>query len=98
MKTLNRRHALIPLVVLLGFVNAGVALADAMSFKVPLTGAQCVPPVDTPGSGTAALTYDPATRVVTWNISYTGLSSASTMAGSADSIGRGAPRPAAARG
>jgi hypothetical protein len=80
MKALNRRHALIPLVVLLGFVNAGVALADAMSFKVPLTGAQCVPPVDTPGSGTAALTYDPATRVVTWNISYTGLSSASTMA------------------
>ena len=46
------------------------ALADATSFKVPLTGAQCVPPVDTTGSGTAELTYDPATRVVTWNIAY----------------------------
>ena len=75
MKALNRRHALIPLVVLLGFVNAGVALAEAMSFKVPLTGAQCVPPVDTPGSGTAALTYDPATRVVTWKIESTRLNS-----------------------
>ena len=66
MKALKPQRALLPFVVLLGFVNAGAALADAMSFKVPLTGAQCVPPVDTPGSGTAALTYDPATRVVTW--------------------------------
>ena len=80
MKALNRRHALIPFVVLLGFANAGVALADAVSFKVPLTGKECVPPVDTTGSGTANLTYDPATRVVTWNISYAGLSSATTMA------------------
>jgi hypothetical protein len=80
MKALNRRRALIPFVVLLGFVNAGAALADATSFKVPLTGAQCVPPVDTTGSGTAELTYDPATRVVTWNIAYTGLSSPTTMA------------------
>ena len=80
MKALKRQRALIPFVVLLGFVNAGVALADAMSFKVPLTGKECVPPVDTTGSGTADLTYDPATRVVTWNISYTGLSSPSTMA------------------
>ena len=57
----------------------GSALADATSFKVPLTGAQGVPPVDTAGTGTAELTYDPATRVVTWNITYSGLSSASTM-------------------
>jgi hypothetical protein len=80
MKATKRQRALIPFIILLAFVNTGVALADATSFKVPLTGAQCVPPVDTTGSGTAELTYDPATRVVTWNISYTGLSSASTMA------------------
>jgi hypothetical protein len=80
MKALNRRRALISFSVLLGLVNAGVALADATSFKVPLTGAQGVPPVETSGSGTAELTYDPATRVVTWNITYSGLSSPSTMA------------------
>jgi hypothetical protein len=80
MNATKRQRALIPFIILLAFVNGGVALADATSFKVPLTGAQCVPPVDTTGSGTAELTYDPATRVVTWNISYTGLSSASTMA------------------
>jgi hypothetical protein len=67
MKILRPPSALIPFVVLLGFVNAGVALADPTSFKVPLTGAQGVPPVD-------------ATRVVTWTITYSGLSSAATMA------------------
>jgi CHRD domain len=79
MKVSRRQSALISCVILLGFVHAGAALADPTSFKVPLNGAQCVPPVDTTGSGTAELTYDPATRVVTWKISYTGLSSPTTM-------------------
>ena len=80
MKVSRRQRALIPCVILLGFAIAEAARADATSFKVPLTGAQCVPPVDTTGSGTAELTYDPATRVVTWTIAYSGLSSPSTMA------------------
>lgn len=80
MKALRRQSVLMCCIILLGFVHAEGALAEASSFKVPLTGAQCVPPVDTTGSGTAELTYDPATRVVTWNISYSGLSSPSTMA------------------
>jgi hypothetical protein len=69
-------------------VFSGVALAGTLvlaqaapvSFDVPLTGAQQVPPVQTAGSGSAALTYDPATRVVTWNITFSGLSSPATMA------------------
>jgi hypothetical protein len=59
---------------------ASRAKAAPMSFTVPLTGAQQVPPVQTQGSGSAALTYDPATRVVTWNVTYSGLSSPVTMA------------------
>lgn len=67
---------------------AGLALAGTMtlaqaapvSFTVPLTGAQQVPPVQTSGSGTANLTYDASTRVVTWNITFSGLSSQATMA------------------
>ena len=74
------RRALVPFAILLGLAAAGVARADFASFKVPLTGAQSVPPVDTSGTGTADLTYDPATRVVTWNIPFSGLSSAVTMA------------------
>jgi len=73
-------RALIAFAIVLGFAGTGVARADSISFKVSLTGAQCVPAVDTSGSGTADLTYDPASRVVTWNILYTGLSSPSTMA------------------
>ncbi len=80
MKVSRRQIALIPCVILLGFVYAGAVRAEGISFKVPLTGAQCVPPVDTTGSGTAELTYDPATWVVTWNIAYSGLSSPTTMA------------------
>lgn len=57
-----------------------VSRAAAESFKVALTGAQQVPPVETSGSGTADLTYDPATRVVTWNITFSGLSAPATMA------------------
>lgn len=74
------QRALVPFAIVLGLASAGVARADSTSFKVPLTGAQCVPAVDTSGSGAADLTYDPATRVVTWNITYSGLSSPSTMA------------------
>ncbi|HTW69082.1 MAG TPA: CHRD domain-containing protein [Acetobacteraceae bacterium] len=74
------RRALFALVPLAFAGSATMALAATMSFNVPLTGAQQVPPVDTPGSGTAHLTYDPATRVVTWSITYSKLSSPVTMA------------------
>ncbi|MEM5454989.1 CHRD domain-containing protein [Paraburkholderia phytofirmans] len=69
--------------VLGGLAVAGtltLAQAAPVSFEVPLTGAQQVPPVQTPGSGTANLTYDSGTRVVTWNISFGRLSSQATMA------------------
>src|SRR5271165_2669219 len=74
------QRALVPFAILLGLAGAGVARADSASFKVPLTGAECAPAVDTSGTGTADLTYDPSTRKVSWNIAYSGLSSAATMA------------------
>jgi CHRD domain len=77
--TISRR-AVIPVVLAIGLAWMGAAQAAPVSFKVPLTGAQSVPPVDTSGSGTADLTWDPTTRVVTWNITYSGLSSPVTMA------------------
>ena len=64
---------------LAGFVWIGAAQAAPQSFKVQLTGAQQVPPVETAGTGTADLTYDPATRVVTWVVTYSGLSDTATM-------------------
>ena len=74
------RRAILASVCVMGLVWTGAAAAKPVSFKVPLSGAQSVPPVDTSGTGTADLTYDPATREVTWNITYGGLSSPVTMA------------------
>ena len=54
--------------------------AAAVSFKVPMTGGQEVPPVQIDGYGIADLTYDPDTRVVTWTITYKDLSSPVTPA------------------
>jgi hypothetical protein len=54
--------------------------AASQSFKVTLNGAQQVPPVQTAATGTAELTYDAATRVLTWTLSYSGLSGPVTMA------------------
>jgi CHRD domain len=71
------------LMVFGGLALAGTltfAQAAPVSFAVPLAGAQQVPPVQTPGSGNADLTYDASTRVVTWNISFSGLSGPATMA------------------
>jgi hypothetical protein len=74
------RRFVVPISVLSAALWAGAALAAAQSFRVPLTGAQEVPPVESAGKGMADLTYDPATRVVTWTITYSGLSSPATMA------------------
>ncbi|WP_420997216.1 CHRD domain-containing protein [Cupriavidus sp. 30B13] len=75
-----RRHTLAGFAGLAFAAALSLAQAAPVSFNVPLTGAQQVPPVQTPGSGSADLTYDPATRVVTWTVSFSGLSSAPTMA------------------
>jgi len=61
-------------------VWAAASQAAPQSFKVALTGAQQVPAVETAGTGTADLTYDPATRVLTWNVTYDKLSAPATMA------------------
>ena len=54
--------------------------AAPVSFKVALTGAQQVPPVQTGANGMADLSYDPATRMLTWSVTYNGLSGPATMA------------------
>lgn len=75
----SRRGAIAVLACVAGF-GLGFAQAASISFTVPLSGAEQVPAVATSGTGTAELTYDPATRTLTWAIAYSGLSSAATMA------------------
>lgn len=74
------RREMLALVPIAWAGSTALALAAPMSLEVPLTGAQQVPPVQTAGSGTAHLTYDPATRHLTWSVTYSGLTSDPTMA------------------
>jgi hypothetical protein len=75
------RRTVIAMTGVMGLVlGAGRSLAAPPSFKVELTGAQEVPAVDTTGKGVANLSYDPATRVIHWTITYDGLSGPVTMA------------------
>jgi hypothetical protein len=76
--TLRRAVVALAGVACMGVV--AVAEAAPIPISVPLSGSEQVPPVQTQGSGTANLTYDPDTRVVTWNITFSGLSSDATMA------------------
>jgi hypothetical protein len=78
--SISRRDAIVAICL------TGIALwavpsqAAPLSFKVALTGAQQVPAVQTAASGTADLSYDPATRMLTWSVAYNGLSGPATMA------------------
>ena len=76
----HARQSLSIIGCVIGLAWASPAEAAAQSIKVPLTGAQCVPPVETSATGTAELTFDPGTQTVSWSVSYSGLSSAPTMA------------------
>jgi hypothetical protein len=93
MNSVLSRRVLIVAAAVGGSAWAGLAQAAPESFQVPLTAAQSVPPVKSNGSGMADLTYDPATRVVTWSVTYSGMTSPVTMAhfhGPAES-GKNAP-------
>jgi len=59
-------------------VLAGPALADKM--KATLDGKSEVPPVTSAATGTAELDYDPASKKLTWTVTYSGLSGPATAA------------------
>ena len=56
------------------------AFAQEMKMKADLTGAQEVPPVTTQGKGSAEVTFDPASKKVSWTVTYSGLSGPATAA------------------
>ena len=72
----------LPMMVLIGALAlAGCAGRPAVrTFHVDLSASHEVPPADSNGSGKADLTLDPATRQLTWKISFGGLSSDVTAA------------------
>ena len=59
----------------LGYAASGTANAATIHLRAWLSGTQEVPPVATAASGMAAVTYDTVTGQLSWNVTYSGLSS-----------------------
>jgi hypothetical protein len=64
---------------LLSAAAAGSALA-ANTYTADLKGSQEVPANDSKGAGSAELTYDAATKMLKWKVTYSGLSGPATAA------------------
>ena len=56
------------------------ALAETMTFKAKLDAASSVPANDSKGTGNAEATYDTATKTLTWNVDFSGLTGPATAA------------------
>ena len=77
----------------LAVAAAAPASAEMMKMKAALSGTQEVPPNATAGRGTLDATYDTATKTLTWQGTYTGLTgpvTASHFHGPAE-VGANAP-------
>lgn len=59
---------------------AAPARAEKTILKLNLTSASEVPPNDSAGKGTADVTYDSDSKVLTWKVTYSGLTGPATMA------------------
>ena len=74
--------------------TASSAYAEILKFKANIDAAQEVPPNDSKGKGMADLTYDTASKNLTWTITFDGLTGPATVAG----ISTGLPKRVRTRG
>ena len=66
--------------VLAAFVAGGAAQAEEMKMTAPLSAAEEVPPNDSAATGATEVTFDSATRKLSWELEYSGLSGDATAA------------------
>jgi hypothetical protein len=74
-----KNNALLAGALLSAILTAG-ASAETVAYKAELKGSQEVPATDSKGTGTAAVTYDTATKLLAWKVTYSGLSGPATAA------------------
>jgi hypothetical protein len=74
------RPALAVLVCAGAFTLASPSMAEMMKMKADLKTANEVPPVQGSGTGAVEVTYDSATKKLSWKGSYSGLSGPATAA------------------
>ena len=73
-----RRMLLTTLALGAAVALAGPAFAD--KYKVTLNGKAEVPPTTSNGTGSADVEYDPATKKLSWKVTYSGLTGPATAA------------------
>lgn len=61
-------------------IFATPAFAEMITYTAEMKGSSEVPPTDSQGSGTVAVTYDTASKQLSWKGTYSGLSGAATAA------------------
>jgi hypothetical protein len=66
--------------LMVAFTAAGTASAEAVKMRAELKGSSEVPPNQSGGTGTLEASFDTATRALTWQGSYSGLSGPATAA------------------
>jgi hypothetical protein len=64
---------------LAAFIGSG-AVAETVTYKATMSAQNEVPPNDTKGTGTAELSYDTASKMLTWTVTFSGLSGPATAA------------------
>jgi hypothetical protein len=71
-----------PVVFLALALIAGAAPAQAaiINFSASLSGLQEVPPNASPATGTGAMAFDDVTKILSWNITFSGLTAPQTAA------------------
>ncbi len=72
--------AFLALTMAAAMVLAGPAFAQKVALKAQLNGASVVPPSASSGTGAADITFDTATKTLSWKLTYSGLSGPPTMA------------------
>jgi hypothetical protein len=78
-KTMSNTKTMLAAVALgAAIAFAGPAFAEKM--KATLDGKSEVPPTNTTGKGIADIDYDPATKKLSWKVTYSGLSGPATAA------------------
>lgn len=76
-------------------ISAAPAFAEVVHFTARLDGASETPPNDSKGTGNAEVTLNTDSRVLTWTVSYSGLSGPATMAHFHGPAGPGKAAPVA---
>ena len=67
-------------VVALAVLAASMSFAEEVKMKAELSATQEVPPNQSAGKGTAAITFDTAAKKLSWTVNYSGLTGPATAA------------------